>query len=94
MSKAAYLTELKRRLQTLEARMAADKKRLTRGTPPEKVKAAGDLAVVERRLGETKQKLSRLEAEPEGAWESFKTEIEQDFDYLEAAFDRWVERQG
>lgn len=91
MSKAAYLADLKRRLHDLEARMRADKDRLATGSTDEKVKAAGDLAVVESRLVETKDKLARVEAEPEGAWEDFKTELEQDVDYLEASFDRWVE---
>jgi len=94
MSKAAYLSNLRRRLQKLEARMKADGKRIAGGSPPEKVQAAGDLALAEGRLAETKEKLSRLEAEPESSWEDFKTEIEQEFDYVEATFDRWVERQG
>ena len=94
MSKAEYLSHLRRRLQDLNSRMAADQKRLASGSPREKVEAAGDLALVEKHLAETKAKLSRLEAEPEGAWENFKTEIEEDFNDLEAAFDRWVERHG
>lgn len=92
MSKAEYLSYLTTRANTLEERIQTDKDRLESGTPQEKVKAAGDLAVVERRLEETKKKISRLEAEPEGAWENFKAEIEQDFDYMEADFDRWTER--
>lgn len=94
MSKAEYLAHLKRRLQNLEIRMETDKKRLAQESSREKVKAAGDLALVERRLEETKQKLSRLEAESEGAWENFRTEIEEEFGYVETAFNRWVERQG
>jgi hypothetical protein len=94
VSKAAYLADLRRRMQDLEARMAADKRRLTGGTPRDKVRAAGDLAVVESRLAETKKKLSRLESEPEGAWENFKTEIAEDLDYIERDFERWLEKQG
>ena len=94
MSKTAYLSYLKRRLQKLEVRMKADRKRLAGGSLPEKVEAAGDLALLEGRLEVTKEKLSRLEAESVGSWENFKTEIEQNFDSVEAAFDRWVEKQG
>ena len=91
MSKAAYLADLKRRIHDLEVRMRADRDSIAAGSSGQKVKAAGDLVVVESRLIETKDKLARLETESEGAWENFKTEIEQDVDYLEAAFDRWVE---
>ena len=93
MSKAAYLSYLTRRLQKLEARMNADQKRLAGGAPLQKVEAAGDLTLVERRLEETKKKMLRLEAEPEGTWENFKTEIEEDFDIIEAAVDRSIERE-
>jgi len=94
VSKAAYLADLRRRMQDLEVRMAADKRRLAGGTPRDKVRAAGDLAVVESRLAETKKKLSRLESEPEGAWENIKTEIEEDLDYIETDFERWLEKKG
>ena len=69
MSKAVYLSDLRRRLQKLEARMKADGKRIAGGSPHEKVQAAGDLALAEGRLAETKEKLSRLEAEPDSLWE-------------------------
>lgn len=91
MSKSDYLTDLEHRIQSLENRMKADKQRLAGGSADDKVKAAGDLAIVESRLAETREKLARLQAEPEGAWEDFKAEIEQDIDYIEASFDRWVE---
>lgn len=94
MSKSEYLTHLTRRLRDLESRVADDEKRLAGGSLDEKVGAAGDLALVRRQLNETKQKLSQLEAEPEGAWEAVKTEIEDDVGDLEAAFDRWVEEKG
>lgn len=93
MSKSEYLTHLTRRLRDLESRVEADEKRLAGGSPEEKVGAAGDLAVVRRQLNETKQRLSELEAEPEGAWETIKTEIEDDVGDLEAAFARWVQEK-
>ncbi|SME96627.1 hypothetical protein SAMN06265365_1077 [Tistlia consotensis] len=92
MSRAAYLESLQHRLETLESRMSADRKRLAEGSPRDKVAAAGDLALVESRLAETREKLARLEAEPEGSWEGFKTEVEQDFDYLEREVERLIER--
>ena len=93
MSKAEYLSDLKRRLGDLEARLRTDKKRLAGGAPRARVEAAGDLALVEKRLTETKAKLARLEAEPEGAWGDFKAEMEEDLDHLERSFNRWVEGQ-
>ena len=93
MSKTEYLSDLNRRLGELEARVKADKRRVAGGSPRERVEAAGDLALVEKRLAETRSKLARLEAEPEGAWEDFKAEMEEDLDHLERSFDRWVEQQ-
>lgn len=93
MSKAAYLSYLKRRITKLETRIKADHKTLAGGSPLQKVEAAGDLTLVEERLAEAKEKLARLEAEPETTWERFKAEIEQDFDIIEAAIDRSVERE-
>jgi len=93
MSKAEYMADLKRRLVTFETRLQKDKARLAGGAPREKVTAAGDLVLVERYLAETKAKLAKLEAEPEGAWEDFKAEMEEDLGHLTTAFDRWVERQ-
>lgn len=94
MPKAEFMSHLRNRLQDLERRLAADKKRLTEGAPREKVEAAGDLVLVEKHLADTKAKLAKLEAEPEGVWEDFKAEMEEDLDNLEASFDRWVERQA
>lgn len=94
MPKAEYLAHLKSRLQDLELRLAADKKRLAEGAPREKVDAAGDLTLVEKHLADTKAKLAKLESEPESAWENFKAEMEEDLDNLETSFDRWVERQA
>jgi hypothetical protein len=93
MSKAAYLADLRRRLEELETKMAADRKQLASGSPHDKVEAAGDLAFLQQQLAETKQKLSRVESRPEGAWENFKTELEEEFDHLAVAFERWAERQ-
>jgi len=90
MSKAAYVTYLKRRIVKFETQMKADRKRLEDGSGRQKVEAAGELALVEERLARAREKLARLEAEPESTWESFKSEIEEDFDILEAAFDRSV----
>ena len=89
MSKAEYLSELKRRHGELEARVKSDKRRLAGGAARERVEAA----LVEKRLVETRAKLARLEAEPEGAWQDLKAEMEEDLDHLERSFDRWVEQQ-
>lgn len=93
MSKAAYLSYLKRRILKFETQMQADKKRLAGGSPRQKVEAAGELAIVEERLAKAKEKLARLEAAPAGAAEGLRSEIEEDFDIMEAAFDRWVTRE-
>lgn len=94
MAKAEYLAHLKSRLQDLESRMNADRKRLAEGSAREKVEAAGDLALVEKHLAETKAKLTKLQAEPEGAWANFKAEIDEDLGNLESSFDRWSEQHG
>lgn len=93
MSKAEYLSDLKRRMKDLEARLAADEARLAGGAAREKVEAAGDLVIVKRYLSATKEKLARLEAAPEGGWADFRAEMEEDFGHLERAFDSWIERQ-
>jgi hypothetical protein len=93
MSKTAYLEDLTRRIENLEFRMAKDRRQLAEGEPRAKVEAAGDLAVLEQRLSEARQKLSRLEAEPAGEWENIKSELEEEFDHLEVAFERWAARQ-
>lgn len=92
MSKTAYVQDLKRRIDDLETRMTEDRKRLASGGREEKVEAAGDLGVAEQRLAEARQKLSRLEKEHEGAWEDFKTELEEDLDHIELAIERWAAR--
>lgn len=91
MSKAAYLSYLKRRVAKLETQIKEDQKALASGSPLQKVEAAGELVLMEERLAEAKEKLARLEAEPESAWERLKAEIEQDFDIIEAAIGRSVE---
>lgn len=92
MSKVEYLSYLQQRLHELEARMKTDKDRVADGSAREKVAASGDLALVEKRLEETKQKLQRLEAEPGSSWEDLKTEFEEELDHIKAAFERWAEK--
>lgn len=94
MAKAEYIAHLKNRLRDLESHMTADRKRLAEGSAREKVEAAGDLALVEKHLAATKAKLAKLEAEPEGAWQDFKAEIDEDLGDLEGSFDRWSEKHG
>lgn len=93
MSKSAYLADLQRRLKKLEMQIQADRAQITGGAPKEKVTASGDLAFVEQQLAETKQKLARVEHEPEGLWEDIKAELDEELDHLEVAFERWVSRQ-
>ena len=99
MAKTEYIAHLKSRLRDLESRVTADRKQLAEGSAREKVEAAGDLALVEKHLAETKTKLAKLEAEPEGAWEDFKAEVEEDLGALDGSFDRgggpvWRARDG
>jgi predicted nucleic acid-binding Zn-ribbon protein len=90
MTKEIYLQDLKRRIAALEARIEADRKKLGRGTPQQEVHAAGDLALVEDQLAETKRRLAQLEAEPEGAWEDFKAKLEEALDDVETAIEGWI----
>ena len=93
MSKAIYRSHLRGRLLTLEGEMKDAEKLLAGGSLQQRVDAAGALSYLERHITETRAKLARLEAEPDGIWENFKTGIEQNIDSIEAALGRWIERQ-
>lgn len=93
MTRDIYLADLKRRIETLQIRLETDRNRLAGGAPREEVEAAADLALVESRLAETKQRLARLEAEPEGAWEDLKAGLEEAVDDLESAIEGWIARR-
>lgn len=93
MSKTVYRDYLKGRLISLDSAMNAAESRLASGSPQQKLDAASELAYIERHLSETRAKLARLEAEPDGLWENVKTALEQNFDQIETALDRWIERQ-
>ena len=72
--------------------MKADKQSFLGGSPDEKVAASGDLVLVEKRLEETRQTLSRLLDEHGGAWEDFTTELEPEVDLIKASCERWAEK--
>ena len=93
MTKAAYLSSLQHRLQNIESRIAADKKRIETGAAREKVEAAGDLAYLERQLSDTRKEIANLEGEPDGSWENLVVAVEQNIDSIEEAAIRWSERQ-
>ncbi|MEJ1995891.1 MAG: hypothetical protein P8X75_11900 [Limibacillus sp.] len=92
MKKTAHVRHLTERIKDLELRLGADKARLETGTPSEKVEAAGDLALVERRIADLEEKLKKAEAEPEGFWERVKDELEEDIGSIETAFSRWTDK--
>jgi hypothetical protein len=82
------------RLKDLQIRLESDKRRLETGTSKEKVEAAGDLALVETRLTDLKEKIDDAERSSEGSWENFKVELEEDVGAVEDAVAHWIEKYG
>lgn len=92
MSKKEYMADLGRRIEELDARIRDDRQRIESGAALDKIDAAGDLAMVEKRLDETKAKLARLGAEPEGIWQNVKAEFERELDFIKASFSHWGDK--
>ena len=79
MSKEVYREELQQRLAALDARLVEAQTMVARGTPTEKVDAAGELARLLLRRGSLAEKLTQLDREPESRWENAKAELEEDY---------------
>jgi hypothetical protein len=92
MSKAVYLRNLGSRLNEIDIRIAEAKRRLKSDPLPEEVAAAGELALLERKHKQLTDRIAEVEKEPEGAWEDFKTALENDFDALFRDVGNWIER--
>jgi len=89
MSKEVYHHNLERRLAQLDGRIDEARQRLEHGSPRDHVTAAGELRVLEDKRRELQDRLHRLDREPEGAWEDFKTSIENLLDEITVSVDRW-----
>ena len=90
MSKEALKLQLHVRLKEVGEEIAAAEKRHDAGEFAERVDAAGSLVLLNQRKAEIVAKIERLEREPEGLWETLKTEIEEDLDAVGAMLRRLV----
>jgi hypothetical protein len=90
MSKEAFRLELRARLKELGEQIAAAEARHDAGAYAARVDAAGELLLLNRRKAEILAKIERLEHEPDGPWETLKTEIEEDLDAINVALRRLV----
>lgn len=88
MSKDALRLQLQVRLKQVSKDVAEAESRLAADELSDRVHAAGDLAVLKQREAAIKAKIDRLEHEPDGLWESLKTEIEEDLDAIGDALKR------
>ncbi len=89
MSKETFRNTLEHRLARVDGQIVEARQRLASGTPADHVAAAGELRVLEDKRRELQDRLHRLDHEPEGAWESFKTGIEDLLDEITVSVDRW-----
>jgi len=85
MSKQAYEDYLKSHLAEIADKIAALDRKHAEGALMEKVEAAAALVKLKEQQEELNRKLAKLQKEPDGFWESVKTEIEEDLDAIRAA---------
>jgi len=88
MSKDAFRLQLQVRQREVAKAIAEAEARLAGAELADRVHAAGELSVLKHRDAEIKAKITRLEHEPDGVWETLKTEIEEDLDAIGAAIRR------
>ena len=88
MSKDAFRQQLQVRLKEVSKEIAAAEERHHGAELADRVHAAGELAVLKQREAEILAKIEKLEHEPDGVWETLKTEIEEDLDAIGAAIQR------
>lgn len=89
MSKEAYHHTLERRLAQLDGQIDEARQRLETGAPADHVAAAGELRLLEDKRRELQDRLHRLDQEPEGTWEDFKTSMEDLLDEITVSIERW-----
>ena len=92
MSKTVYLQDLRSRLNVVDIHIAEAKNRLKSENLSEEVATAGELTLLERKHKQLSERIAEVEKEPEGAWEDFKTALENDFDALFSDLEKWIER--
>ena len=80
------------RLGRLSAQIGENERKLSSGTPEQKVRAAGDLAELRQRAEAIHNRLQQLRSAESSAFETLKTEIEVEWQTLSEAFERWLDR--
>ena len=87
-----YIQHLSDRLKRVDARIAIAKARHDKGDLREKVDAASELAVLEARHRELRQKIEDAKDRHAEDWSLMHTEFQEDLDALLDALDRWIIR--
>jgi hypothetical protein len=88
MTKRVYLHYLEQRMVDIQNHIKEAKQALQYDSPLDKVHAAGELVVLERRLQDVTKKIDRLRVVHEGLYSGLKTELQEDVDSIGIALDR------
>jgi len=87
MSKQSYLLYLGCRRAAVEDDIRKARARRHHADLRQRVHAAGDLAVLERRRADVDRKIAAVRAESPGSYATLRTEIAQDLDALGAQWE-------
>jgi hypothetical protein len=87
MSKQSYLFYLACRRAAVEDDIRKASFRLHHGEPRQRVHAAGDLAVLERRHAALENKITAIRAAAPDSYATLRTEIAEDLDAIGAQFE-------
>jgi DNA-binding transcriptional MerR regulator len=91
MGREIYQHHMEQRLRDLSFQIASVKARLDADFDGRlKTELAGQLAFLENRRDQVREKLNTLEQEPDGTWEDLKAEIEDEWDALVQDFEERV----
>jgi hypothetical protein len=93
MSKSATFDLLLGEMGRLSAAIGEQEKKLSAGTPQEKVHAAGELAELRQRADSLRDRLHRLRDAEASATEDLRTELEVELRHLAEAFERWLDNR-
>ncbi len=90
MSKEALRASIEVWIRQIDQGIEQARRRLAEGGVADHVKAAGELGALEVRRHDLERRLAQLEAEPEGRWETARSEIEAVANDASAAVQRWL----
>lgn len=85
-----YLRDLKERLRSLDTRIADARQRLKSGAPKDKVAAAGDLGVLEKRHKALEEKIASASEHDADQWSTAHVELQQEADDISRLIERWL----